>query len=285
MTALAKKVFLAVSMAAAGMSVQAAAPEARGIERFHKLAYEFTLSPPAPEHFKTLCEAALNEQRVTFIGTGEGPAIIAAITPGPVLDPRNDISPKPAFYMREGQQGLSVTPGPVADWAYVWDRNKDGRIDYVAYLIGPNPIKPANAAYNPPPAGKPFESKDQYMAVIKNLRQVFWHMADENFDGEPDAYALMGKEQTGWWRDWVIVRAQPQTLRESTPAFACNYMGATGKPVKCEQGKENALSFSVPGENLVASFPLKQPDAILNVMRALQKASAQCNFKTGDIAN
>lgn len=278
--------FLAASLAlAAGMSVQAAAPEAVSIDRFHKLAYERTLSPPAPESFKTVCEAVLTGQRVTFIGSGESPAIIAAITPGPLMDPRNDISPKPAFYMREGQQGLSVTAGPVADWAYVWDRNRDGRIDYVAYLIGPNPVKPENTAYNPPPAGKPFESKEQYMAVIKNLRQVFWHIADEDFDGEPDAFALMGKEKAGWWRDWVIVRANQPMLRESPPVFTCNFIGGAGKPGKCEQAKGNALSFSVPGEGLAASFPVKQAGAILDLMQTLQKAAAQCNFQAGGISN
>ena len=279
---------LAAASMVALLAMPASAAETADIERFHRQVYAQTLSPPSPESFRTVCEAELPGQRVSFIASGRGPVIIAGFTNAPIADPRKDISPQPAFYMREGQQGLSVTAGPVADWAYIWDRNRDGRIDYVAYLIGPNPLKPENPAYNPPAPGKPFESKDQYMAVMKSLRQVFWHMADEDFDGEADAFALMGREKSGWWRDWVIVHARGENLEAgaSAPAPACSFMGGErGRVARCEPAKGDRLSFNVPGEDLIAFFPTGKTGTVFDLMRSLQKAGAQCNFKAGDIVN
>lgn len=265
-------------------AAQAADAAPQEIRHFHKQAYALTLSPPDPASFRTVCETDLADRRVSFIAAGDGPVIIAAITAGHIADPRKDISTMPAFFEKAGQPGLSVTPGPVADWGYVWDRNRDGRIDYLAYLIGPNPVKPKGASFGLPAPGKPFASKEQYLTVIKSLRQVFWHMADEDFDGEADAFALMGRESSGWWRDWFIVSTSAEVLPSGADAFECSLEGP-GAQVKCEVEGESPLVFKVQGQgdDLTARFPAKPPGEAFDLLQRLQKATARCNFKAGDI--
>lgn len=265
-------------------AAQAADTAPQEIRQFHKQAYALTLSPPDPASFRTVCEADLADRRVSFIAAGDGPVIIAAITAGHIADPRKDISTMPAFFEKAGQPGLSVTPGPVADWGYVWDRNRDGRIDYLAYLIGPNPVKTEGASFGLPAPGKPFASKEQYLTVIKSLRQVFWHMADEDFDGEADAFALMGQESTGWWRDWFIVHARSQALQAGASGLECSFAGSReGSVAQCDVSKGERLSFGVQGKDLTAVFPSRQPAHMPDLMKTLQDAVIQCGFRAGDI--
>lgn len=65
-----------------------------------------------------------------------------------------------------------------ADWAFVFDRNGDGQIDFSSYLVGP-------------------------MTVPSGIRMLFWHMADDNFDGDHDSVVVgtfdrESKKLDGW---------------------------------------------------------------------------------------
>ena len=86
-----------------------------------------TQFPPIDQEL-SMVEKKVGKYYVTFVGVkGQSNVLIAAITLKPVKDVKS-ISLIVDF------DGIKPKMGEVSTWAYVYDRNRDGKVDYLALL-------------------------------------------------------------------------------------------------------------------------------------------------------
>src|SRR5574341_1046434 len=147
-----------------------------------------------------------------------------AITKDSLKNPKEEIILKINFKNREKEvQHLTVPYSDtvkIIEWGYVFDRNKDGKIDYLAYLAAAIPIKPQKIFPSDFPKGE--DLADHFVALINEYRQkpeyfhMFWlclrlvfdHMADDNFDGKIDGTVIEAMDSERYWVDrWMALRS------------------------------------------------------------------------------
>ena len=131
---------------------------------------------------------------VSFLGyAGQKQIFIAAITLKPLEKPNSDILRIVDF------DETSPRLGRVSTWGYVFDRNNDGKIDYMALVDGAAPFKDDNVPEDFPVRGQNLTLPELEMYMSK-CRIIFNHWADDNFDGQIDAVIHTDMDPV---RDWV----------------------------------------------------------------------------------
>ena len=133
---------------------------------------------------------------VTFIGFRSTKKILlAAVTKTPLAKVAGNIILSVDF------DGVLPKPGRITTWCYVYDRNGDGKIDYMAMLGGAAPVKRVNEKL---PEDFPKRmgnlSRDQLEIFVSHCQLVFNHWADDNYDGVVDAAIQSDLDPD---RDWV----------------------------------------------------------------------------------
>ena len=146
---------------------------------------------------------------------------LAVFTDQPIADLSKVISLRVLF-----GPGPTARPGPgptSLSWGYILDRNRDGKADYLMFLDGARPVAPEQfpADY---PKGDAGLSHEQLKFLLDSSRMVFFHYADENFDGVVDTVVapLASADRPIWVggygvlqstkldsnvdRDWAFVR-------------------------------------------------------------------------------
>ena len=253
-----------------------------GIAAFRAKAHARTQSPPANPKLRTLCAKQVRGRHVTFVTDDGTHVLLVALTERPLEDPSKDIwlqwklvkggdprlpRSRPGRRWLYTMRGGPNTPSGTMDWAYVFDRNRDGKVDYLAYLDGPNPVVP-----NPRPASfdrlaRPgtirfgggvwhveleSASEEERAFVHRHTHQVFWHMADDDFDGSPDAYAVPTRDlRTGWVDGYMLARSSRFDRFLDRCAYVPNAPGEQ-RPA-CEYTGEGP---GVPGRKLTGLFAL-----------------------------
>ena len=149
---------------------------------WYATADSMTQFPPVDQQL-SMAEKKVGKFYVTFVGVkGQSRVLIAAITTQPITDVKS-ISLIVDF------DGIKPKIGGVSTWAYVFDRNRDGKVDYLALLT-------AAAAYEGDdfpddfPVGKITMNKQQQEYFVGHARLMFEHWADDNYDGKLDAAVL-----------------------------------------------------------------------------------------------
>lgn len=187
---------------------------------FYAVARDRAATPPAEGALKVLCDVKLEGDEypqadrgryVTFIGTTPPQVLLAALTPKRIKRVEDVLSlhvlynPLPtALPRRDG----------TLDWAYLFDRNGDGRVDYFAYLQNAHAVLPDTVPPDFPrpvrdSAGKVRMSLALLDSMISRGRMVFRHYADDDFDGRVDGFVTEEFDAERWMfvRDWLIFRA------------------------------------------------------------------------------
>jgi hypothetical protein len=94
------------------------------------------------------------------------------------------------------------TAPPTAEWGWVYDRNGDGRIDWLALVDSPRAVVPEGAAPDALPGllSDPLDLGPGDVAMVEaQTRLAYWHLIDEDHDRRPDALiALPLSTATGW---------------------------------------------------------------------------------------
>jgi hypothetical protein len=133
---------------------------------------------------------------VTFLAGSTKKIVLAAFTKHPLERPST-------VQLRRIQEGI--------EWMFVFDRNRDGKIDYILWPVGVSPI-----LEGPPPPGFPVRSgmtstmsHDQGVLLQRYARMSFWHWADENFDGKVSAIVLEAWDPGGLFAitGWQVIRS------------------------------------------------------------------------------
>lgn len=172
------------------------------IETFYPRVDALTTSPPPQAKLMIICQEKRDEVYVNFVGVEGNRAVMAALSRHRLKSPDKNILLKwvfvPAGQRPPAQEGTM-------DWAYIFDRNDDGRVDYLAYLDGPNPVVPKNWTGDLPDPR--MLTKEGLKFFTENMRMTFWHLADDNFDGRHDGVVVRMQDTKSQWTDsWLVAR-------------------------------------------------------------------------------
>ena len=163
------------------------------IDKYFPIADSITTFPPTGEPLVILCQKKIDRYYVSFVGLRrEAKARIVVVTAKRFTEP-DSISLAVAF------NGYRPSTGTVPTWGYIYDRNEDGKIDYLALLSGAAAFKGADFPENYP-RRKEYFTREQLEYFVGHCRLIFNHWADDNYDGILDAVIHIDMDST---RDWV----------------------------------------------------------------------------------
>jgi hypothetical protein len=206
---------------------------------------------------------------VSFLGyKGQKKVFIAALTTKPIEHPNYDIMRIVDF------DGTSPKLGKVTTWGYVFDRNNDGKIDYMALVDGAAAFKDDNI----PPD---FPVRDQNLTLpqlelfMSHCKIIFNHWADDNFDGKIDCVVHTDMDPV---RDWVDRRLVIRSTKfdgtfDNAWSFR-NYI--TDEPGKVEYSK-TAVPYRPLGK-LSGEITQKMMDEKTAILDLLNKAALKCDL-------
>lgn len=158
--------------------------------------------PDLPRKIATICTKKIDRFYVTFMGyEGSTHVFIAAVTLTPIKDPNRDISRMVEF------NEIQPSVGRTSTWGYVFDRNKDGRIDYMALLGGAAAFETKDFPKDFPAKATQM-SREQIEFFISRCKLIFNHWADDNYDGAIDAVIHVDMDRKlDWAKRKLVVRS------------------------------------------------------------------------------
>lgn len=219
------------------------------------------------------CRHRNDDGLVTFVKAADDRVLLAALTSRPLADPRRDLWLSPGFLTQQSKTRATATQ----DWAYVYDQDGDGRIDWIAFLIGPLPIRTGAADEENLPriidGNVQVTGGDALGAFIARLRFGFWQAGDSDGDGDADLAAWPTERSVdGWYRGWAVERLG----EHPGEAAACTILDAQGQPeaVCATDGRD------LKGEGTSAHRWATDPAAILARIRAAGEA---CKLTSADL--
>lgn len=200
-----------------------------GILEFHAVVADAVAHPVAAKDLRVACSWKVRPDE-THLGVAgwwsllvprepasASGAVIAAFTraelkrPAEALSTTVRYSPMPTAFV-SGKSTL--------DWAWLWDRNADGRADYLAYLQNAHAIlpDPVPADWSPPevhPDGSVYITRKLLGEAVERAAMVFRHYADDDFDGRVDAAVVeqFDGTYTMFVANHVVVRRSPGAER------------------------------------------------------------------------
>jgi hypothetical protein len=248
-----------------------------GINSFFLDVEKQSQSPPAEESLKKLCERKIDKDRyITFITVDDKRALMFALTSkqmGPAsesvyLYTRYFKGNKPGMVLRVSAWNDGVTP----DWAYIFDRNQDGNVDYIAYMDGPRPVAPVDSQQELPKITEHMQL-GQYKLVIFNQLLAFWHVADDNHDGAADGLAMRAyNKDTGWSLGWMVL----QSTKFNNALDRCMYISEHNidETHACEWSYFGR-KYEVPGKYSAPSIRKETADEWLSIVN---NAARECGF-------
>jgi len=248
------------------------------IDTFYLPVEKQSQSPPSEESLKKLCEVRTDKGKYfNYITVDNNKALMYAITDEPMklasesvyLYTRYFKGHKPGMILRVSAWKKGVTP----DWAYIFDRNHDGRIDYLAFMGGPTPVAPIDHEGVLPNIRETMKY-EQYKIVLFNQPLGFWHVADDNHDGKADGLAMRAyDEKNGWSYGWVVVkstkfdskldRCMYYSEHDMNDVHTCKRALFGGKYVVPEKYKAPSISI----------------DAANELLSIANKAASKCELK------
>jgi len=174
------------------------------LEGFYPTADSISEFPDASHELAVICQKKIEGRYVTFIGRkNENKIFMAAVTLKPIKDVNNEISRIVNF------DGPRPNPGKITTWGYVFDRNNDGKIDYMALVGGAGAFEDRKMPPDYPRRGDRLSNAEmQYF--IAHCKLIFNHWADDNFDGTLDAGVMAEGDSV---RDFVQRRIVVRSTR------------------------------------------------------------------------
>jgi hypothetical protein len=163
------------------------------------------------------------------------------------------------------------------DWGYVLDRNQDGRVDYLAFLYGTACVAPEKCEEPLPSVTGGTLTRELIEVITRNIRLVFWHIADENFDGQTDLAAVpLITEANGWMEGWLVTRDADfdRSFEECR-----HYAGLLRADLGACEG--TPAGYSVPGRH---PGGLRQvPPRDESFLRMINQAVRECSLPAGSV--
>jgi hypothetical protein len=250
-----------------------ASAETGDMIRFYRTADSVASYPDLPRPLSIVCQHKVGRYFVTFAAYDTTRRVLlAAVTTNPIVDPNMEISRVVDF------NGITPIQGKTSTWGYVFDRNGDGRIDYMALVGGAAAFELNNFPNDFPRHGQRMNKK-QLEFFLGRCALVFNHWADDNFDGTIDGIVHVDVDST---RDWVKRRLVIRSTK-----FDGKFQDVWAFRAKITEKREKVAHTltSVPYN------PVGTPRSEINagtvkemteVLRIINSAAAECNLQPGD---
>jgi hypothetical protein len=260
----------AASPRAAGAAEAAAAPApAPGFMRDFVVVHAMTQSALPRDQLHVKCQVKVDEGYVSLIETPETGVGWVALTSRRFSDPGKNLLTRGQM---PGERG-----GVTMDWGYVLDRNRDGRVDYLAFLYGTACVAPEKCEEPLPSVTGGTLTRELIEVITRNIRLVFWHIADENHDGRTDAAAVpLVTVANGWIEGWLVTRDADfdhsfEECRHYTGPLRTDVGPCEGSPA----------GYTVPGKQ---SGGLRQvPPSDEPFLQTINRAVQECKLSEGSL--
>ncbi len=243
--------------------------EKKDIVQFYPAADSICDYPALYETLVIVCQKKIDSLFVTFIGSKSQKRIfIGAITKKPIRNPDKEISRIVDI------DGIKPLLGKVSTWGYIFDRNNDGKIDYMALVGGAAAFKDEKITQNFPRRNQKF-NKEQFKLFISHCKLIFNHWVDDNYDGKLDAVVHIDMDPE---RDWV----ERKIIARSTK-FDGRFddVWAFRKDINIEHNPVNSTAAAVPfyplgsGQGAITKKMLLEKTDYLQLFN---RAAAECNI-------
>lgn len=187
----------ALALAAWAAAACPGANAQQNIVDFYDTADSVTAYPPFRSELTTFCQVKLLDRWISFVGFKSTKTVLyVTFTLDSLADPVADVSPIVGY-----EKGRPVL-GKVSTWGYLFDRNRDGKADYLALVGGAAPFEDADFPADYPKMGQATLMPHVELFLAK-CRIVFNHWADDNYDGRLDATVQVDMDPE---RSWVYRR-------------------------------------------------------------------------------
>lgn len=238
----------------------------------YPLVDSVTQFPPEQKELTLICQKEVQQRYISFVGRkGDTRAIIVAVTLKPLGSPDTVISTRLDF------DGIRPTLGKISTWGYIYDRNGDGKIDYLALVGGATAFKDAEFP-DSFPARNVRLTFDQMDYFIRHCKIVYNHWADDNFDGVLDAVIQIDMDRK---RDWVdrqlVVRSSTFTGRFDDVWAFRGRMDADHNSIRHSQTSVPYHSI----ENTSATLNKEAFSERTEILKLIDRAAKECKM-TGE---
>jgi len=213
-----------------GTALRAQAP----LDLFFETADSVTEHAPFKSELTTFCQVRILGRYVSFVGYKNSRTLLyVTFTRDSVADPVMDVSPIVGF------DKAKPTLGKVETWGYPFDRNRDGKIDYLALVGGAAPFEDGDFPANFPVNDQPLMVRHVQL-YLEKCRILFNHWADDNYDGKLDAVVHADMDPgRAWVYRYIFAAFSPRegtldtawTFRTDTSSFD-HSLGTTPEGVR-----------------------------------------------------
>jgi hypothetical protein len=216
-----------------------------GLIAFYPRVAARAAKPPAEKSLRVLYDWTHEDgSHVSFVAIGKKTSILVVLTKQKFKKPEEALFLSPRYVVAKDMQAVHAgkaplvraTAGEVTDWAYAYDRNGDGRADYLCYLAGPMPVEGDSF-----PADFPTDAQGlttpQLDYMLDHDRYIFTHVADEDFDGTVDAIVLYVRDPDRLWvKEFAAILAPGGGSPDSSWTFRESIIVPTGALAKSGGG-------------------------------------------------
>jgi hypothetical protein len=241
---------------------------------FYHTADSIAHYPLSEDSLKIMGSKLIDKNYVTFLGyKTERRVRIAVVTTAPFKNVK-DISLIVRF------QGVKPYTGKITTWGYVFDRNGDGKVDYLELLGGAAAFLADDVPADFPDAGKHL-NQDQMEIFASHCNLIFNHWADDDFNGKLDAVVQTDMDPKKAWVNREIFARSVRFNGKLDEAWS--FRGDPAAPHGAIKIRNNSIVYSQAG----GGTALIDKDAFeehTNVLTLINRAVKLCGFKADDFS-
>jgi hypothetical protein len=244
----------------------------KNIVQFYPFADSVARYPDLSKRLKIVRQKLVEGKYVSFISQeGDKKVTIVAVTDSQIAEVDSSIFRVVKF------KGLQALDGKITTWGYVFDRNNDGKIDYLELLGGAAPFEWDSMPDNFPVRGKRLTLKE-WDLFVSHCMLIFNHWADDNYDGSLDAVIQADMDP---YRDWVnrmiVVRSTKFNGKFNDVWGFQNSITQERDTVSCVKNRVPYHPIALPPSEITEET-FKQKSAILQL---INRAAALAGLKKG----
>lgn len=163
---------------------------------------------------------------------------------------------------------------PTPEWGWVYDRNGDGRVDWLTLVDTPRAMRPPGVAresladlFTPPEN----LTQAELDLVEAQVRVSYWHMIDGNFDQRPDAViALPTDHEIGWTDGAMLLQLSDYEVT------GCEWRSDADPALMAECGADaDEYVTAGTGPEMGARVPVPY---LVDIFGLVSSAARQCDF-------